>query len=112
MEQLKEERAKEEVVQRLYDWELSKKARIEEAQHAAAPAFTPQPYASARRSEYDHAELDEPEAGPDLADRCFEWSHNREEWLKVCSTLALLFQPATCIYPCTLACKLLLDSLW
>jgi hypothetical protein len=84
MEQLKAERGKEEVVQRLYDWELSKKARIEEAQDAAAPPFTPQLYASTRRSEYDHAELDEADAGPGLVDRCFEWSHNREEWLKVC----------------------------
>jgi hypothetical protein len=89
MEQLKVERGKEEVVQRLYNWESSKKTRMEEAQQAAAPAFTPQPYAATRRSEYDYAELGEPEGGADLVDRCFEWSHNREEWLKVrCSDIA------------------------
>ena len=78
MEQLKAERGKEEVVQRLHGWESSKKARIEEAQQAAAPTFvspqaiigqllvvihssiptgclwlqTPQAYAATRRSEY------------------------------------------------------------
>ena len=125
MEQLKEERGKEEVVQRLYDWELSKKARIEEAQQAAAPAFTPQPYASTRRREYDHVEFDESETGADLVDRCFEWSQNREEWLKVCwSNLAAFFNPAkfnhnhrhtgTHTIECTymLARKLLLGLLW
>ena len=40
MEQLKAERGKEEVVQRLYNWESSKKARMEEAQQAAPDGET------------------------------------------------------------------------
>ena len=114
MEQLKAERGKEEVVQRLYDWELSKKARIEEAQDRAAPPFTPQLSASIRRSEYDHAELDEADAGPGLVDRCFEWSHSREEWIKVrrsdSPSLATQQNPATLARTnaCTYASNLLL----
>ena len=48
MEQLKEQRAKEEVVKRLYGWEESKQAKIEQRKRSAAPSFTPQPYAVTR----------------------------------------------------------------
>ena len=82
MEQLKAERGKEEVVQRLYGWESSKKVRIEEAQQAAAPTFTPQAYAATRRSEYYEHENEHYSESGKLVDRCYEWSQNREEWLK------------------------------
>jgi hypothetical protein len=71
------------VVERLYDWEESKRQRESERRARHTPSFTPQlPRSSGAFSSPARERAAQGSDWPvDAVDRCFEWQHNREAWL-------------------------------